>query len=220
MSPLLLCILILGIAGAFLYSRKDWFKSLPARNQFLILVLCYFAVPVLSSNVYIFSTVNHFPGFQEFLKSNSLSVNVFFRLLNILILVFLLVGKGYITDRKSRIGLLLIIIGQALPLILMIIENTTGSYFNTGSSLLYTSATIMRVAGVLLFIFSSASDRDLKILLISAMVVPGLLYTLLQVAVLRIPGDFALWNSIGNFIINLGLLITACILGRKAMMRN
>lgn len=220
MSPLLLCILILGIAGAFLYSRKDWFKSLPARNQFLILVLFYFAVPVLSSIVYIFSTVNHFPGFQEFLKSNSLSVNVFFRLLNILILVFLLAGKGYITYRKSRIGLLLIIIGQALPLLLMIIENTTGSYFNTGSSLLYTSATIMRVAGVLLFIFSSASDRDLKILLISAMVVPGLLYTLLQVAVLRIPGDFAIWNSIGNFIINLGLLITACILGRKAMMRN
>ncbi len=220
MSPLLLCTLILAIAGAFLYSRKDWFKSLSARNQFLILVLCYFAVPVLSSIVYIFSTVNHFPGFEEFLKSNSLSVNVFFRLLNILILVFLLVGKGYITDRKSRIGLLLIIIGQTLPLILMIIENTAETFFYTGRSLLYTSAGVMRIAGVVLFIFASTADRYLKVLLIAGMCVPGLLYTLFQVVVLRIPGNLALWNSISTFIINLGVFITACVLGRKAMIRD
>ena len=225
MSPRLLFILILAIAGAALYSQKDRFKSMSSRNQFLTLLLCYYAIPVISCIFTVLGYAWNTHEFQDFINSDYIFILFFLRILSIAILILMLIGKGYGTGRKYRTGLMLLVTGQTMALILMIIEKTSESLvlqIGTFAHLIYIASSIMITAGMILFILSSLADRKLKIFVISAIFLPGALNTLMMVLLVKMIQNTSGINynitlSLGNLLIMLGVFITACILVRKSM---
>ena len=220
MSPRLLFILILAIAGTVLYSRKDKFKAMSARNQFLTLLLCYYAIPVISDIFPILrSTWNTFE-FQNFINSDSIFIILLFRILSILTLLLMLIGKGYGTGRQYRIGLSVMLTGEIMAIILKIIENISDSLviqmYKLGS-LIYTANSLMTIVGTILFILSSIVDRRMKIFVISEIFLPSILISALMVALQNKSVNFSIMLSVGALLIDIGLFIIAFILAKNSM---
>ena len=186
---------------------KDW----EPRKQFMTLLLCYFAIPVLQGAMALLGGFIHYLPYawQEFLTTNAVWIGALFKACTLLVLVALFCIKVCGTNRKYKIGLVLLI----ADVIISLVTDAVG-----GASIPRFPLSIFKIAlslaGLILFISGSPVDRKVKIFVICTPFLVTLVYGIVLLQSIQ-SQHFNLATAGALFLLQSVVFVTLLFLLRK-----
>ena len=227
-------IFFISLLAFIQHAMKHELKTTDPRRQFLTLLLCYFAIPVVKNIFAILQSGTHHLSYnwQRFFIENANIIDTLFGICTLFVLISLLKIKDYNIDKTYRAGLLLMmapIIASTLMNLAKIISPETLSSVTLQHHSIYSNFIlilhIIAIVGIFLFIDASPVDRKINVFIKCSPFIPSVLGTLLGFALffesieslLNIGSTLYLCTLYytGLFIVNLAVLGTLVVLLRK-----
>lgn len=189
------------------------FKTLEPRKQFMVLLLCYFAIPVLQGALAIVGSLSHhFPySWQEFLNTKAEWIGAPLKICSLLVIIRLFMIKEYSVNKKYKIGLILLIAGMAISLLTNIVEIPSGMSFP------FTLLEVLTpLVGLILFISASPVDRKTRIFVICTPFITTILAGIMMTSLLSVSTEhYNFAFPAGMFLVEAVIFAVLFILSRK-----
>lgn len=192
------------------------FKTLEPNKQFNVLLLSYFAIPVLQSIVAIVgSFTDSLPyELQKFLNTKADWIAYGFMLCTLLVIIALLRIKEYSSNKKYMIGLTLLIVSSAISLI----DDVVAIPYAIKLPLNILKV-IIPFVGLILFMIGSPANRQVKLMAICSPIIKSIAASPLMFLLMSADiEDYQIYNIAftgGIFAIQLAIFVIMLILISK-----
>ena len=184
-------------------------KNIEPRRQFLVLLLCYYALPVLES---VWKCVNLIDNpsyyWERFLFRNGDVITAMFTIFAFAVLITLLRIKEYNTDKRYKIGLLLMLANPICSVVTDLLQATSPESLS-GFYYVALLGNIVAIVGIFLFINASPVDRKVNIFVKCTPFIPSVIISLLGFVLIIAPMQYYILAD------NLALFVTLLLLLRK-----
>ena len=139
------------------------FKTLEPRKQFMALLLCYFAIPVLQGALTTLGGLHYYLPYawQEFLATMAVWISSLFKVCTLLVLIAMFRIKEYSVNRRYQIGLVMLMVCVVITAITKVMSVRSG--LNLPISIM---EIVLTLIGLILFISASPLNRKVKVFVI------------------------------------------------------
>jgi hypothetical protein len=196
-------------------------KTIEPKRQFTVLLLCYYSLPVLQDAWNIANSVNN-PSYywERFLFRNGDIIEAMFWVLFLFVPIMFFRIKEYNTDKRYKIGLLLMMLKPISSALIHILKRILPEILSGGLEYGLLLINIIAIVGLFLFINASPVDRKVNVFVKCTPFIPSVLLSLWGVILVIVPTQqyYPYYNSlssIGSLAVDLALLITLVLLLRK-----
>jgi hypothetical protein len=196
-------------------------KTIEPKRQFTVLLLCYYSLPVLQDAWNIANSVNN-PSYywERFLFRNGDIIEAMFWVLFLFVPIMFFRIKEYNTDKRYKVGLLLMMLKPISSALIHILKRTSPEILSGGLEYGVLLINIIAIVGLFLFINASPVDRKVNVFVKCTPFIPSVLLSLWGVILVIVPTQqyYPYYNSlssIGSLAVDLALLITLVLLLRK-----
>jgi hypothetical protein len=196
-------------------------KTIEPKRQFTVLLLCYYSLPVLQDAWNIANSINYPSNYWErFLFRNGDIIEAMFRVLFLYVPIMFFRIKEYNTDKRYKIGLLLMMLKPISSALIHILKRILPEILSGGLEYGVLLINIIAIVGLFLFINASPVDRKVNVFVKCTPFIPSVLLSLWGVILVIVPTQqyYPYYNSlssIGSLAVDLALLITLVLLLRK-----
>jgi hypothetical protein len=196
-------------------------KTIEPKRQFTVLLLCYYSLPVLQDAWNIANSINYPSNYWErFLFRNGDIIEAMFWVLFLFVPIMFFRIKEYNTDKRYKVGLLLMMLNPISSALIHILKRTSPEILSGGLEYGVLLINIIAIVGLFLFINASPVDRKVNVFVKCTPFIPSVLLSLWGVILVIVPTQqyYPYYNSlssIGSLAVDLALLITLVLLLRK-----
>jgi hypothetical protein len=196
-------------------------KTIEPKRQFTVLLLCYYSLPVLQDAWNIANSINYPSNYWErFLFRNGDIIEAMFWVLFLFVPIMFFGIKEYNTDKRYKIGLLLMMLKPISSALIHILKRILPEILSGGLEYGLLLINIIAIVGLFLFINASPVDRKVNVFVKCTPFIPSVLLSLWGVILVIVPTQqyYPYYNSlssIGSLAVDLALLITLVLLLRK-----
>jgi len=195
-------------------------KTIEPKRQFTVLLLCYYSLPVLQDAWNIANSVNN-PSYywERFLFRNGDIIEAMFWVLFLFVPIMFFRIKEYNTDKRYKVGLLLMMLKPISSALIHILIKTSPEILSGGLEYGVLLINIIAIMGLFLFINASPVDRKVNVFVKCTPFIPSVLLSLWGVILVKVPTQYYpyynILSSIVSLAVYLALLITLVLLLRK-----
>lgn len=186
------------------------FKTWEPRKQFMALLLCYFAIPVLQGALTTLGGLSYYLPYawQEFLATMAVWISSLFKVCTLLVLIAMFRIKEYSVNRRYQIGLILLMVYVVITAI-----TSVRSGVNLPISIM---EIVLSLIGLILFISASPLNRKVKVFVICTPFIISVLCSIVLTSFMSVqPQYYGVAIGAGIFLVQAAIFATLFILLRK-----
>ena len=189
------------------------FKTWEPRKQFMALLLCYFAIPVLQGALTILGGLHYYLPYawQEFLATMAVWISSLFKVCTLLVLIAMFRIKEYSVNRRYQIGLVMLMVYVVITAITKVMSVRSG--LNLPISIM---EIVLSLTGLILFISASPLNRKVKVFVICTPLIISVLCSIVMTSFMSVqPQYYGVATGAGIFLVQAAIFATLFILLRK-----
>ena len=189
------------------------FKTLEPRKQFMVLLLCYFAIPVLQGALTTLGGLHYYLPYawQEFLATMAVWISSLFKVCTLLVLIAMFRIKEYSVNRRYQIGLVMLMVYVVITAITKVMSVRSG--LNLPISIM---EIVLSLTGLILFISASPLNRKVKVFVICTPFIISVLCSIVITSFMFVqPQYYGVATGAGIFLVQAAIFATLLILLRK-----
>lgn len=193
-------------------------KTIEPRRQFIVLLVCYYAIPVIQIVWDIANSINN-PSYywERFLFRNGDIIKAMIWVWQLFVPIMLFRIKEYNTDKRYRVGLLLMMLKPISSALIHLLKITSPEILSGGFEYVVLSVNVVAIVGLFLFINASPVSRKVNVFVKCTPFIPSVIpFSLWGVVLIKAPMQYyTLLSSIGALTVYLAILVTIVLLLRK-----